>query len=346
MKKNLLTIALALAAVTFSFTPAHAQFGNALKKVTNATKKVEAVTEKPAEVAGTTQGGTSVASEAAVVRKAPPVALLQGDYRDNSRSDFATFIYQMPEDTVKAIKARVEARHAENLTINDRIAQEEIENYEGLMQQCRWQAKTYADIQVENDKVTSLKIDCGLYVTGANEKSKGELAFFTSGGPYGAIVAPMPDDRYMDEINRYSNLIIMLQQEEPKEQYPELQTAQLARYFVYTAQKNSIDLQEKQPLPKDGMNNPALAAEMLRLAQAKFPDMGIVKVIIRDSDWTIDYDAFKKPIRKRIGTYVIKKDGNNYKMTDHSFAQPYAGGKYGATMHYAIGMQNVTVDYK
>ena len=62
---------------------------------------------------------------------------------------------------------------------------------------------------------------------------------------------------------------------------------------------------------------------------------------------TIERDALGQPLRKRIGTFIIKKDGDNYRMTDHSFAQPYEGnGKYGTTIHYAVGLQNLPVDYK
>ena len=348
MKNSILSIIVLAAAISF---PAQAQLGGALKKAADAAKKVENVTEKSSNVQGTIQ--ESVPDEVsavatAAVRKAKPVWLLAKDeHREDFRGTFATDIRKYSSDSIKVIKEMVEARHAENLTIMDEIAKEEIENYDGLMQQCRWATTTYADIKMDGNKVVGTIIDCGLHVAGYGENTEGKLAFLVDGGPNKpGIVDPLPDNEYQEELARYENLALMMRQEPPAEQYPERQTAQLARSLIVQAQKNAFELQKKLPMPDDGMKDPALAAQMLKLAQAKFPNMGIVKVVIRDNDWTVERDAVGNILRKRIGTFVIKKNGDNYRMTDHSFAQPYEGGKYGATIHYAVGLQNLPVEYK
>ena len=345
MKVTILTISIMLAtAINF---PAHAQLGGVLRRAADAAQKTEGQTDIRQSVQDAVPEDAA-AAVATANRKTQPIWLLErDDYNVDPRGTFAMEIRHYTTDSLKTIKDHVEARHAENLTIMDDIAKEEIKNYEGLMQQCQWAVTTFADIKVEEGKIVASVIDCGLHVAGYNENTKGQIAFLVAGRPNEpAIVDPLPEDEYQEEMARYNNLALMLRQEPPKEQYPELQTAQLARSLIVQAQKNSFALQVKMPMPEDGMNNPALAAEMLKLAQTKFPNMGIVKIIIRDSDWTIERDALGQPLRKRIGTFVIKKEGDNYRMTDHSFAQPYEGGSYGSTIHYAVGLQNFAVDYK
>ena len=327
MRNFLLSITIVLAGVISQ--PAHAQLGGALKKVSEAAKKVEKTTEKASPV-------QSAVGDA--VRKAPIVWPFTGDGSDIQM--FAMNIGELSPDSIKSLKAQIEARHAENLVIKDATAKKEIELYNNLMEHCKRQTQNFAKIEIEGDKVSVFRIECRLYTVQFKD-SKDPV--FHKGG----IITPMPDDEWKVELFFYSNLMLLMRQESPAQQFPEYQKAQVTHQYIFMAQKNSLAMQEKLPIPKDGMNNPTLAAQMLKLAQTKYPDMGIVKVVIRDADWTIERDALGKPLRKRIGTYIIRKSGDGYLMTDHSFAQPYAGdGKYNPTVHYAIGMSNVAVDYK
>ena len=345
MKKLLLSISIVLAAAIS--LPAHAQLGGALKKAANAAKKVEQAAEKASTATEAAAEATAPAQETAsptqaaaggsATRKAPIVWPFTGDGSDIQM--FAFNIGKESADDIKNLKAQIEARHAENLAINDATAKKEIELYNALMEHCKRQTQNFAKIDIEGDKVSVYRIECRLYTIQFN----GQDPVFHKEG----IVTPMPDDEWNTQLFFYSNLMLLMRQEPPAQQFPEYQKAQITHQYIFMAQKNSLTMQEKLPVPKDGMNNPTLAAQMLKLAQTKYPDMGIVKVVIRDADWTIERDALGKPLRKRIGTYIIRKDGDGYKMTDHSFAQPYAGdGKYNPTVHYAIGMTNAAVDYK
>ena len=339
MKKRLLSISIVLAAVIS--LPAHAQLGGALKKAAGAVKKVESATEKTSTATEAATGGTTASpaqtAAGSATRKTPIVWPFTGD-----GSDIQMFVFNIGKesaDDIKNLKAQIEARHAENLAINDATAKKEIELYNALMEHCKRQTQNFAKIDVEGDKVSVYRIECRLYTV----QFKGQDPVFHKEG----IVTPMPDDEWNTQLFFYSNLMLLMRQEPPAQQFPEYQKAQITHQYIFMAQKNSLAMQEKLPVPKDGMNNPTLAAQMLKLAQTKYPDMGIVKVVIRDADWTIERDALGKPLRKRIGTYIIRKEGDGYKMTDHSFAQPYAGdGKYNPTVHYAIGMSNTAVDYK
>ena len=350
MKKLLLSISIVLAAAIS--LPAQAQLGGALKKAANAAKKVEKAAEKTSaateaaaeattETTTTTGGGATTASPVqspagSATRKAPIVWPFTGDGSDIQM--FAFNIGKQSPDSIKNLKAQIEARHAENLAINDATAKKEIELYGDLMEHCKRQTQNFAKIDIEGDKVSVYRIECRLYTV----QFKGQDPVFHKEG----IVTPMPDDEWNTQLYFYSNLMLLMRQEPPAQQFPEYQKAQVTHQYIFMAQKNSLGMQEKLPVPKDGMNNPTLAAQMLKLAQAKYPDMGIVKVVIRDADWTIERDALGQPLRKRIGTYIIRKSGDGYLMTDHSFAQPYEGGSYGSTIHYAVGLQNFAVDYK
>ena len=356
MKKTILPIILVVAAAIS--LPAHAQFGGALKKAQEATKKVAAPAQpaqaSPVAIPAQVQQAAPEQAEAEapkVVRKAAHIWLLdEMDHTNDLRRTFAQEQLELHSaDSAKVIKAMVEARHAENLTIMDELAKEEIKGYNSLMTYCQWWTTTFSQVKVENGKVVNYEINCGLWVAGFGEKSYGKLAFLVSDGPRNPpVVDPLPEEDLKAQVARYTNLATMMRKEPPAEQYPELEIAQATRSLLFMAQKNSLELIEKypNPVPKDGMNDPALNAQLLKLAQAKFPDMGIVKVIVRDSEWTIERDALGNILRKRLGTFFIKKGSNGYRMADHSFAQAYEGSKYGATIHYAVGLKDVPVDYK
>ena len=113
------------------------------------------------------------------------------------------------------------------------------------------------------------------------------------------------------------------------------------------AQKNAMGMQEKASVPASKMNDAALTAKMLKLAQQKYPDMGVVRVIIIEPAWRPIQNQLGQIIHRIINTSMIYPRGGSYVMTTVSFIEPYAGnGKYGETQAHGIGTDIVAVDYK
>ena len=242
MKKLLLSISIVLAAAIS--LPAYAQLGGALKKATDAAKKVEKAAEKTSTTQGsatatetttTTGGGATAASPTQPVagsatRKAPIVWPFTGDGSDIQM--FAFNIGKQSPDSIKNLKALIEARHAENLAINDATARKEIELYNDLMEHCKRQTQNYAKIDIEGDKITVNRIACRLYIV----QMKDDKPVFVKDG----VTTPMPDDEWNRELFFYSNLMLLMRQEPPAQQFPEYQKAQVTHQYIFMAQKNSL----------------------------------------------------------------------------------------------------------
>ncbi|MDR0832978.1 MAG: hypothetical protein LBN93_02155, partial [Candidatus Symbiothrix sp.] len=63
----------------------------------------------------------------------------------------------------------------------------------------------------------------------------------------------------------------------------------------------------KQAMPKAGMTNATLESQMLSAAKAQWGDWNPVKVVIRDSQWTIDKTAVGGILRRRLTCFLICK---------------------------------------
>ena len=230
MKSTVLTISIALAAAIC--LPVQAQLGGALKKAANAVKKAENTTEKTSATQETTTATPSATQSAvgSATRKVPIVWPFTGDGSDIQM--FAFNIGKLPADSIKNLKAKIETRHAENLAINDATAKKEIELYNDLMEHCKRQTQNYAKIDIEGDKITVNRIACRLYIV----QMKDDKPVFVKEG----VTTPMPDDEWNRELFFYSNLMLLMRQEPPAQQFPEYQKAQVTHQYIFMAQKNSL----------------------------------------------------------------------------------------------------------
>jgi hypothetical protein len=130
-------------------------------------------------------------------------------------------------------------------------------------------------------------------------------------------------------------------------QFHEYWVADIARGTMAIAQRNSKAKEVKQPVPASQMNDAALTAKMLKMAQDAYPTWGIVRLIIAESAWRPETNALGQIIHRRINTKIIlPRSGGDYIMRTLSFIEPYAGGSYGEARPFGIGTDEVAVDYK
>jgi hypothetical protein len=90
-------------------------------------------------------------------------------------------------------------------------------------------------------------------------------------------------------------------------------------------------------LPAPAMRNPTIENECIA-ALKDWPETPL-KVIITDSDWTIQRHPVSGAIVSRIinTTVAMKKQDGNCRMFQISFEQPYSGKKYGKARQYGVG---------
>ena len=200
MKTRILFIALALTAVCF--TPVEAQLGNALNKAKNATKKVEKSSEAVSEEAKETK----VAAPAAE-RKTQPVNLLSDE--SISLQMFVMKLNETDPASITELKKQLDARHEENLLINDAQAKKEIERYENLITNCKRGSQNFAKSVLtwadgDGMQWSNVEIYCRRHKI---EYKDGEPYFHLDGS-----LSSMDDNFYKQEVNYYTNLSALLYQ--------------------------------------------------------------------------------------------------------------------------------------
>jgi hypothetical protein len=206
-----------------------------------------------------------------------------------------------------------------------------------------------AEHEMPNAEVThsgsddiSIKVELRVGMFGAAKKD-GDWVFF---GP-GDLITPADQNDVDNLLSKCTMVMDILRRTPPAAQYDGYWIASEVSSRASKAQKNSIKMQQKLPVPAAKMNDAALTAKMLKLAQEKYPQWGIVKLIIVESDWKPEYNALGQIVRRRINTKIIHQGGGNgYVMETLNFAQPYVGGSYGETQLYALGTDRIAVDYK
>lgn len=100
---------------------------------------------------------------------------------------------------------------------------------------------------------------------------------------------------------------------------------------------NSVDNIEFLPYPKGGALN-SLAPKCLASAKKSESYADALAVVIEESSWTVDYDAFGQPIRRKVGGWVIKNTKYGKKAYRAQFSEDHmGGGKYGEVKLYGIG---------
>ena len=283
-------------------------------------------------------------------------------------------------DSIRTIKQQAEARHAENMrlfaTFKDTTGFAANENDIKTMRNAKWKPEIVSWAEIDNfpgmadeieryyllmDRAQRTAMQYGKFNRAAeNQVTMPSIQVglvhtaYVDGKPVFCrnvqgkeVITPADEELFAAEYAKYQNLVILLRKEPPAEQYPEYAGAQLAAQEITMAQRNAFAMEVKQPIPAPAMNNAALTNKMLKLAQKKYPNWGIVKLVIAESAWRPEKNALGQIIHRRINTKIIlpRKSGG-YIMRTLSFIEPYAGGKYGEAETFGIGTDETAVAYK
>jgi len=326
-------------------------------------------------------------------RSAPPVTELTGD-QDRGGSPMRTFfagIPKMSEDDVKAFRAKIDARHAENLEIfaalwevpgnaaefvensHARVIEglsfrpgvsealstqtpanglkQEIINYKAMITEFRRMVTNEGDVEIKGNfadgsaETTMKSLVVG--ITGLRWMDE-KWVFVVKGNlPNEWIITPVDENMYNLQNAKYTNLLWLLNKEGSIHQYDEYWKASVARNYLGMGQKNALANETKVAVPAAQMNDAALTARMLKMAQEAYPTWGIVRLIIVESAWRPETNALGQIIHRRINTKIIlPRSGGGYIMRTLSFIEPYSGGTYGEARPFGIGTDEVAVDYK
>jgi len=218
----------------------------------------------------------------------------------------------------------------------------ELENYQvvlALAADLVPRGKIEGDIQT-GATITIDDLRAGLFRVGSKD---GKFVFYNRAGQ----VAPCDEDQFVRECKKLDIVQILLKNEGSEKQSDQYWLALASLHRFNEAQRNSKGMEEKVPVPSPSMNDAALTAKMLRLAQGRYSDMGIVQVVIIEPAWRPVRNALGVIIHRTINTSMIYPKGGGYAMTTLSFIEPYTGnGNYGETQAHGIGIDLVAVDYK
>ena len=271
------------------------------------------------------------------------------DFQGNA----ADFVENSHERDITQTRTKDGVRNAMGISSADEELKNELVRYKDIIGRARQSVSESAKITISGDMASgnaSYRVESftiGIHFLGVQDD---EFLFFVTDRtrPNNRRVTPVENPQFVAEATRYDQLQNLLKRGETNEnQYEEYWKALIALQVMVPAQKRSLAMQEKSPVPSAQMNDAALTAKMLRLVQARYPDMGIVQVVIIEPAWRPVHNALGQIIHRIINTSMIYPRGNGYVMTTFSFIEPYAGGgNYGETQPHGIGTDSVAVDYK
>ena len=300
--------------------------------------------------------------------------------------NFFTGFEKKTSESVKAFKTAIDARHAENIEIygalfevpgnvaefvnnsheRDIRAQrfkpgvekqlktvssgdalmQEIINYNAIMSRAAGLAPKGTVVRLPDGKF-EITIDwsrAGI-LSGMLQERDGRTVFVDI--HKSGMITPLDNVTFAGECQKYDNVQTLLKNENSEMQRDEYWLALQSIHTLVQTQRNSMSGQQKAPVPAAQMNDAALTAKMLKLAQAEYPTWGIVRLIIVESAWRPETNALGQIIHRRINTKIILPRGKDgYIMRTLSFIEPYAGGSYGEARPFGIGTDEMAVDYK
>lgn len=121
-------------------------------------------------------------------------------------------------------------------------------------------------------------------------------------------------------------------------------TLPIANRIGAALKANSAKNVKREPLPKKGALHAQYAAEALAVARGTLSHPDAKEVFIDADDWTIDY-KLGNPVRRRFGFWVLKDVEGGRKVFRMQACQDYqGGGKYGKLKYYAVGGGNYWVE--
>jgi hypothetical protein len=255
---------------------------------------------------------------------------------------------QEPPEIREDVKAALGDKYH---TVHDALIQE-FSRYQSIINRARGEVKETARIKIDGDFAT------GSAQTTVEQLIVGKYTFYTMNNkPYFVefdpnnrpFISPASEQAFNEERARYANLQTLIRKtgENMLDQFEEFWMVNVINSNMATAQRNSIADEVKAPVPAAQMNDAALTAKMLKMAQEAYPTWGIVRLIIAESAWRPETNALGQIIHRRINTNIIlPRSTGGFIMRTLSFIEPYAGGSYGEARPFGIGTDERAVDYK
>ena len=100
-------------------------------------------------------------------------------------------------------------------------------------------------------------------------------------------------------------------------------------------------------LPKPARKDPALEAQMRKVASATLDGSVVLRAIIKSSDWAYDRNKLGQIVDRYQTAYIIYQEGGVHRVMEMGFKQPYNGRTYGALALRGVGLYRAIVsDYR
>jgi hypothetical protein len=251
-----------------------------------------------------------------------------------------------------AIKDNVRAALGDNFhNAHDELVKE-LSRYQAIINRAKAEVKHVATIKIDGDfatgsaNVTVEQLIVGKYTLLHMNDKFYFVEYDQNGRPY---ISPASEAAFNEETHRYNNLQALIRKDGANmlDQYEEFWMINIIRSHMNMAQRNSLADEVKAPVPTAQMNDAALTARMLRMAQEAYPTWGIVRLIIVESAWRPETNALGQIIHRRINTAIIlPRSTGGYIMRTLSFIEPYnGGGSYGEARPFGIGTDERAVNF-
>ena len=264
--------------------------------------------------------------------------------------DCKKFVESHDFDRVVQPSIKPEVREALNSPFAGDELEKELGRYNAIMGYAKQYVRPYAKIKIDGDfstgsaTTTVESLTAGVYFVRYFDNVPYFAIMDERGNP---VITPASEQAYNQVRNGFTNAQWVLRIDGSAYQYEDYWVADVAKSTMAIAQRNSKAKETKLPVPTPKMNDAALTAKMLKLAQEAYPTWGIVRLIIDESAWRPETNALGVIIHRRINTKIIlPRSGGGYIMRTLSFIEPYAGGSYGEARPFGIGTDEVAVDYK
>jgi len=290
---------------------------------------------------------------------APRPWVLEKD--DDGRSDdspvaqYAKNLGKQDKEAVKALDKQLRERIAEARKIvaadgpGKAEAEKEIERYEAFLSKIsdpiRFSFNGKIDIAKKSMTFDSYQIFVDRRTTHVMRLSKDKKYYFFGSNGEPEFLRGKDLELAKEDIQRmgYISLFCGNQNPDPGQGYMQISSkaAVCCIYGREALKNNSRDVVIFHPMPAKGSLHDDLAKDALARAQAAYPHMNIVDVLINSNDWVIQRNRFGVIIRRVCLGWVIQKDDIGRRAVPAKWQQANQGGDtYGKLQLFTYGGNN------
>ena len=280
---------------------------------------------------------------------------------DDGRSDdspvaqYAKNLGKQDKEAVKALDKQLRERIAEARKIvaadgpGKAEAEKEIERYESFLSKIsdpiRFSFNGKIDLAKKSMTFDSYQIFVDRRTTHVMRLSKDKKYYFIGSNGEPEFLRGRDLELAKEDIQRmgYISMFCANQNPDPGQGYMQLSSkaAVCCIYGREALKNNSIDVVIFHPMPAKGALHDEFAKDALALAQAAYPHMNIVDVLINSNDWEIQRNRLGIIIRRVCRGWVIQKDDIGRRAVPAKWQQVNQGGStYGKLQFFTYGGNN------